>query len=49
MKGGSVFLRRCSPRENAVVFENFRRGWLELRGLPFHLWDDFQLRYILQK
>ena len=49
MKGGSVFLRRCSPRENAVVFENFRRGWLELRGLPFHLWDEVQLRYILQK
>ena len=36
-------------RENTVVFGKFRRGWLELRGLPFHLWDEVQLRYILQK
>ena len=49
MKEGSVFLRRWLPRENTVVFENFRRGWLELRGLPFHLWDEVQLRYIMQK
>ena len=46
---GLVFLRRWSPRENTVVFGKFRRGWLELRGLPFHLWDEVQLRYILQK
>ncbi|RVW62006.1 hypothetical protein CK203_062400, partial [Vitis vinifera] len=42
-------LRRWSPKENSIVGGKFRRGWLELRGLPFHLWDEFQLRYILQK
>ncbi|RVW22715.1 hypothetical protein CK203_103820 [Vitis vinifera] len=25
------------------------RGWLELKGLPFHLWDEGQLKYILKK
>ena len=49
MRGGPIFQRRWSPRENTIVFENFRKGWLELRGLPFHLWDEVQLRYILQK
>ncbi|KAL6335948.1 hypothetical protein AAG906_003573 [Vitis piasezkii] len=44
-----VVLRRWSSRENNVVSGKFRRGWLELRGLPFHLWDEVQLRYILQK
>ncbi|RVW37380.1 hypothetical protein CK203_087736 [Vitis vinifera] len=38
---GEVFaLRRWSPEENSVVRGKFRRGWLELRGLPFHLWDE---------
>ena len=36
----SIILRRWSPRENTVVFGKFRRGWLELRGLSFHLWDE---------
>ncbi|KAL6348507.1 hypothetical protein AAG906_009967 [Vitis piasezkii] len=49
VRGGVVALRRWSPKENSVVGGKFRRGWLELRGLPFHLWDEFQLRYILQK
>ena len=49
VREGSVVLRRWSPRENTVVFRKFRRGWLELRGLSFHLWDEVQLRYILQK
>ena len=38
-----------SPKENSVINGKFRLGWLELRGLPFHLWDEVQLRYILQK
>ncbi|RVX09326.1 LINE-1 retrotransposable element ORF2 protein [Vitis vinifera] len=47
---GEVFaLRRWSPKENSVVNGKFRRGWLELRGLPFHLWDEVQLRHILQQ
>ena len=47
--GRSILLRRWSPRENIVVFGKFRRGWLELKGLPFHLWDEVQLKYILKK
>ena len=49
VRGGVIALRRWSPKENSVVGGKFRRGWLELRGLPFHLWNEFQLRYILQK
>ena len=49
MRGGSIFLRRWLLRENTVVFGKFRRGCLELKGLPFHLWDEDQLRYILKK
>ncbi|RVW29039.1 hypothetical protein CK203_088907 [Vitis vinifera] len=44
-----IALRRWLPKENSVVNGKFRRGWLELGGLPFHLWDEAQLRYILQK
>ena len=32
-----------------VVFGKFRRGWLELKGLLFHLWDEDQLKFILKK
>ena len=32
-----------------VVFGKFRRGWLELKGLSFHLWDEDQLKFILKK
>ncbi|RVW47110.1 hypothetical protein CK203_105486 [Vitis vinifera] len=32
-----------------VVQGKFRRGWLALRGLPFHLWDEVQLNFILKK
>ena len=37
VRGGVVALRRWSPKENSIVGGKFRRGWLELRGLPFHL------------
>ena len=40
VRGGAVALRRWSPKENSVVFGKFRKGWLELRRLPFHLWDE---------
>ena len=49
MRGRSIFLRRWLQRENTVVFGKFSRGWLELKGLPFHLWDEGQLKYILKK
>ena len=47
--GRSILLRRWSPRENIVVFGKFRRGWLELKGLPFQLWDGDQLKFIMKK
>lgn len=31
-----------------MVLEKFRRGCLELRGLPFRLWNETQLRFILK-
>ncbi|RVW76917.1 hypothetical protein CK203_051555 [Vitis vinifera] len=49
MRGEVFALRRWSPEENSVVRGKFRRGWLELRGLPFHLWDEVQLSHILQQ
>ena len=32
-----------------MVQGKFRRGWLVLKGLPFHLWDEVQLNFILKK
>ncbi|KAJ9705450.1 hypothetical protein PVL29_003472 [Vitis rotundifolia] len=49
VRGWSILLRRWSPSENKFVFGKFRRGWLELKGLPFHLWDEEQLKFILKK
>ncbi|KAL6327515.1 hypothetical protein AAG906_021600 [Vitis piasezkii] len=43
VREGVVALRRWSPKEDSIVFGNFRRGWLELRGLPFHLWEEVKL------
>ena len=48
VRGGVIAMRRWSPKENCHLCK-FRRGWLELRGHHFHLWDEVQLRYILQK
>ena len=45
--GDIILLRRWSPRENSIGLGKFRRGWLELRGLPFHLWDEARLCFIL--
>ncbi|KAL6327188.1 hypothetical protein AAG906_015227 [Vitis piasezkii] len=33
-------MRRWSPKENAEIEGKFRGGWIELRGLPFHLWSE---------
>ncbi|KAJ9674189.1 hypothetical protein PVL29_023629 [Vitis rotundifolia] len=49
VRGWTIFLRRWSPSENMFVGGKFRRGWLELKGLPFHLWDEEQLKFILKK
>ena len=37
VRARSILLRRWSPSENMFVFEKFKRGCLELKGLPFHL------------
>ncbi|RVW96789.1 Myosin-8 [Vitis vinifera] len=49
VKGRPVLLRRWPPRENMIIPRKFRRGWLELKGLPFHLWEEDQLKFILKK
>ncbi|RVW95845.1 hypothetical protein CK203_025742 [Vitis vinifera] len=49
VKGRIVLLRRWSPRENMFMPGKFRRGWLVLKGLPFHLWEVDQLKFILKK
>lgn len=46
--GGSISLRRWLLRENTVVLRKFKRGWIKLRGLPFHLWNENQLWYIMK-
>ncbi|RVW46833.1 hypothetical protein CK203_075657 [Vitis vinifera] len=33
-------------RASKEMLKSLRRGWLELRGLAFDLWDEVQLRYI---
>ena len=48
VRGGSVFLKKLSLRENIIVLGNFRKSWIELKGLLFHLWDENQLSYILK-
>ena len=47
--GPTVLLRRWSPKENSVVEGKFREGWLELRGLPFHLWYEVHLKKIMEQ
>ena len=47
-RGVVVRLQKWLPRENIVVLGKFRRGCIELRSLPFHLWNENQLRFILK-
>ena len=48
IKGGpTILLRRWSPKENSVIEGKFREGWIELRGLPFHLWSEVHLKKIM--
>ena len=48
IKGGLiVLLRRWLPKENSVIEGKFREGWIELRGLPFHLWSEVHLKKIM--
>ena len=47
--GYTVKLRRWSPREKTKVLGKFRRGWIDLRGLPFHLWSEEHSKKIVEK
>ncbi|KAJ9701346.1 hypothetical protein PVL29_006616 [Vitis rotundifolia] len=50
IKGGlTVLLRRWSPKENSEVEGKFKGGWIELRGLPFHLWSEVHLKKIMEQ
>ncbi|KAJ9688892.1 hypothetical protein PVL29_014509 [Vitis rotundifolia] len=45
----TVQLRRWSPKENSEIKGKFRGGWIELRGLPFHLWSEVHLKIIVKQ
>ena len=47
--GNSVQLRRWSPKENSIVEGKFKGGWIELQGLPFHLWFEVHLKKIVEQ
>ncbi|RVW66713.1 hypothetical protein CK203_065740 [Vitis vinifera] len=50
VKGGyTIHLRRWSPRVNTEVLGKFREGWIELRGLPFHLWFEARGRILMKE
>ena len=42
-------MRRWSPRENSKVEGKFKEGWIQLRGLPFHLWLMEHLNKIVEQ
>ncbi|KAL6331444.1 hypothetical protein AAG906_011383 [Vitis piasezkii] len=44
----SVQWRRWSPKENSEIEGKFRGGWIELRGLPFHLWSEARVRIAMK-
>ena len=46
--GITVLLRRWSPKENLEVEGKFKEGWIDLRGLPFHLWSEVHLKKIIE-
>ena len=49
IKGGfTVLLRRWLPKENSEIEEKFKEGWIDLRGLPFHLWSEVHLKKIME-
>ena len=43
-----ILLRRWSPKENIEIYGKFKRGWIELRGLPFHLWSEIHFQQVLK-
>ena len=50
IKGGiTVLLRRWSPKENSEIERKFKEGWIDLRGLPFHLWSEVYLKKIMEQ
>ena len=50
IKGGyTVQLRRWLPKENLEVEGKFKEGWIELQGLPFHLWSEVCLKKLVEQ
>nr|CAN82412.1 hypothetical protein VITISV_039149 [Vitis vinifera] len=47
--GLTVLLRRWSPKENSEVVGKFKGGWIELWGLPFHLWSEARVRVVMKE
>ena len=45
----TVLLRGWSPKENSEVEGKFKEGWIDLRGLPFHLWSEVHLKKIMEQ
>ena len=45
--GSSAVLRKWFPRKILVVLGTVRRGWVELWGLPFHLWSEEHLKKMM--
>ncbi|RVW86220.1 hypothetical protein CK203_046053 [Vitis vinifera] len=35
--------------DNTKVLGKFREGWIELQGLPFHLWSEEHLKKIVEQ
>ncbi|KAJ9688673.1 hypothetical protein PVL29_014363 [Vitis rotundifolia] len=42
-------MRRWSLKENSEIEWKFKGGWVELRGLPFHLWSEVHLKKIVEQ
>ena len=50
IKGGIIVLmRRWTPKENSEVEGKLKEGWIDLRGLPFHLWSEVHLKKIMEQ
>ncbi|RVX19781.1 hypothetical protein CK203_005357 [Vitis vinifera] len=42
-------VKKMVAKENSVIEGKFREGWIELRGLPFHLWSEARVRVVMKE
>ncbi|RVW54473.1 Protein suppressor of K(+) transport growth defect 1 [Vitis vinifera] len=42
-------VEKMVAKENSVIVGKFREGWIELWGLPFHLWYEVHLKKIMEQ